>query len=107
MGASERMHLHQDRIGMNTFPAPLHAVARHFSEPAKIFRRFSSAQPHSLSPGVQSFAATGFTHSRAQFGIFFSWASQSFAVADARATKVASATGKRNFMLKLGYYSNE
>lgn len=97
---SPRTHLHQVRRGGNTGPAPSHAAATQSAEPSMICSRVSEAQPHSKSPGVQSFAASAFTHDWAQDGTFDSWTEQSF-VAEAKATKVAKATGKRNFILKL------
>jgi hypothetical protein len=55
--SSPLIHLHQFRSGGNTGPAPLHAAATHSAEPSMICSRVSEAQPHSKSPGVQSFAA--------------------------------------------------
>ena len=94
------IHWHQVLSGGNTGPAPSHAVATQSVEPAMILSRFAGAQPHSKSPGVQSFAAWALTQVTAQVGILASKALQSFDE-EAMATEVASTREKMNFILKL------
>lgn len=94
------IHWHQVLSGGNTGPAPSHAVATQSVEPAMILSRFAGAQPHSKSPGVQSFAAWELTHVTAHVGILASKALQSLD-GEAMATEVASTRERMNFIPKL------